>query len=185
MSESYRQVLRHVKNNKYRLLLCILTYRDSRNIHFIYLSITQYFLWHLLKSLPKTICYCGSVCSTEKDGCIVSSRFSTISCRFRGLFLCKCLISQGVLTVGGLALRFCPWAERSLLTYYVCTGVVAHCPMSKLAAIMIGCYSIFLPSNSRCTSGVMISSIASPILPPGTTRVLMCEMKEPCSIANR
>ncbi len=30
----------------------------------------------------------------------------------------------------------------------------------------------------------MISSIASPILPPGTTRVFMCEINEPCSIAN-
>lgn len=46
-------------------------------------------------------------------------------------------------------------------------------------------YSIFLPSSNRCTSGAMISSIASPILPPGTTNVLMCEINEPCSIASK
>ena len=43
---------------------------------------------------------------------------------------------------------------------------------------------IFFPSINRCTSGSIINSIASPILPPGTTNVLMWEMNEPCNIAS-
>ncbi len=41
-----------------------------------------------------------------------------------------------------------------------------------------------LPSIKRSTSGAIMSSIASPILPPGTTVVFICEINDPCSIAN-
>ena len=45
-------------------------------------------------------------------------------------------------------------------------------------------HAICFPSINRSTSGVMMSSIASPIFPPGTTNVFMCEINEPCSIAS-
>ena len=41
----------------------------------------------------------------------------------------------------------------------------------------------FLPI-SRSTSGVMMSSIASPIFPARHHCVFMCEINEPCSIAS-